>query len=126
MVMVLGWMERTKLIQVAGQMVNLPTVVKSTSTHRHDLLSIKAAQTTDGAGKETEADEIQISFKHTFEFKSPLPKSASSVTMDSTLFIYSTEAGIVRFSDRPEGKIPDNSVLSVSQDLGIHWLWCGC
>jgi hypothetical protein len=95
-------------------MVNLPTVVKSTETHKINLESITRKQTTDGADKEIEADELKVGFKHTFEFRTPLPKGASQVTMDTTLFIYSTDEGIVRFSDRPEGDIPGNAVLSVS------------
>jgi hypothetical protein len=95
-------------------MVNLPTVVKSTETHKVDLESITRMKTTDGADHEIEADELKVGFKHTFEFRSPLPKEASSVTMDSTLFVYSTEEGIVRLSDRPQGDIPGNALLSVS------------
>jgi hypothetical protein len=99
---------------IAGQMVNLPTVVKSTQSHKIDLLSITKTTTTDGADTRIEADELKVGFKHTFEFRSPLPRKASSVTMDTTLYIYSTENGIVRFSDRPEDNIPGNALLSVS------------
>lgn len=94
-------------------MVNLPTVVKDTKTHNLDLQSITQKTTTDGKDKEIEADELKLGFKHTFQFRSPLPKGASEVTMDTTLFIYSTEKGIVRFSDRPQGDIPGNALLSV-------------
>jgi hypothetical protein len=94
-------------------MVNLPTVVKDTTTHKIDLESITQKSTTDGSGKSSEADELKVGFKHTFEFRTPLPKGASQVTMDTTLFIYSTEQGIVRFSDRPEENIPGNALLSV-------------
>jgi hypothetical protein len=99
-------------------MVNLPTVVKSTETHRHELQSIKQVPTQDGTGTEIPSDEIKVAFKHTFEFRSPLPKAASSVTMDTTLYIYSTEEGIVRLADRPQDHIPDNAVLSVSCPRG--------
>jgi len=94
-------------------MVNLPTVVKETTTHKIDLLSITRQTTTDGADTSIEADELKVGFKHTFQFRSPLPKGASEVTMDTTLYIYSTDQGIVRFSDRPEGDIPGNALLSV-------------
>jgi len=94
-------------------MVNLPTVVKDTKTHNLNLQSITQKTTTDGKDKEIEADELKLGFKHTFQFRSPLPKGASEVTMDTTLFIYSTEKGIVRFSDRPQGNIPGNALLSV-------------
>ena len=96
-------------------MVNLPTVVKSTETLNLKLESITPeTQTLNGKGKEILTDEIKASFKHRFTFHSPLPNSMSSVTMDTTLFVYSSEAGIVRFADRPQDHIPDNSVLSVS------------
>jgi hypothetical protein len=98
---------------VAGQMVNLPTVVKDTITNKLDLESITKMTTTDGADKKIEADELKLGFNHTFQFRSPLPKGASQVTMDTTLFIYSTDQGIVRFSDRPQGNIPGNALLSV-------------
>ena len=97
----------------AGQMVNLPTVVKDTTTHKIDLESITKMTTTDGADRKIEADELKLGFNHTFQFRSPLPKGASQVTMDTTLFIYSTDQGIVRFSDRSQGNIPGNALLSV-------------
>lgn len=100
-------------------MVNLPTVVKRTETLNLKLLSITPTSTEDGSGKEVSADEIKADFKHRFEFRSPLPKSASQVTMDTTLFIYSTDRGIVRLADRPQDNIPDNSVLSVSQVMPL-------
>lgn len=105
-------------------MVNLPTVVKSTETHKVDLRSITRMTTTDGADEELEADELKVDFKHTFEFRSPLPKGASSVTMDTTLFIYSTEQGIVRLSDRPQDNIPGNALLSVSLTFHRWVVWC--
>ena len=98
---------------VAGQMVNLPTVVKDTTTHKLDLQSITRQTTADGADKKIEADELKLGFNHTFQFRTPLPKGASQVTMDTTLFIYSTDQGIVRFSDRPQGNIPGHALLSV-------------
>ena len=98
---------------VAGQMVNLPTVVKDTTTNKLDLESITKMTTTDGKDKSIEADELKLGFNHTFQFRTPLPKGASEVTMDTTLFIYSTDQGIVRFSDRPQGNIPGNALLSV-------------
>jgi hypothetical protein len=94
-------------------MVNLPTVVKDTTTNKLDLESITKMTTTDGKDKSIEADELKLGFNHTFQFRSPLPKGASQVTMDTTLFIYSTDQGIVRFSDRPQGSIPGNALLSV-------------
>jgi len=94
-------------------MVNLPTVVKDTTTNKLDLESITKVTTTDGADRKIEADELKLGFNHTFQFRSPLPKGASQVTMDTTLFIYSTDQGIVRFSDRPQGNIPGNALLSV-------------
>lgn len=99
---------------VAGQMVNLPTVVRSTKTNKLDLLSITKTTTEDGTGRNVPADEIKAGFNHTFEFRTPLPSSLSQVTMDTSLFVYSTDKGIVRFADRPQDQIPDNAVLSVS------------
>lgn len=95
-------------------MVNLPTVVKSTETLELKLLSITQTETENGKGVNVPSDEIKASFKHRFEFRTPLPSSISKVTMDTTLFVYSTEKGIVRFADRPQDHIPDNAVLSVS------------
>ena len=106
-----------RLTNIAGQMVNLPTVVKSTKTIELKLQSITPTSTEDGTGKSVSADEIKAAFKHQFEFRSPLPSSLSRVTMDTTLFVYSTEKGIVRFADRPQDNIPDNSLLSVSPPL---------
>lgn len=100
--------------QVAGQMVNLPTVVKSTETLNLKLISVTSTPTEDGRGKKMQADEIKAEFKHRFEFRLPLPKGAREVTMNTTLFVYSTGEGIVRLADRPQDQIPDNSLLSVS------------
>lgn len=96
-------------------MVNLPTVVKSTETLALKLISITPDTTTkDGQDRDiSPVDEIKADFKHRFEFRSPLPSKASQVTMNTTLFIYSSDRGIVRLSDRPQDQIPDNAVLSV-------------
>ena len=101
-------------------MVNLPTVVKSTETLELNLLSITPTQTEDGKGRNVDADEIKASFKHRFEFRTPLPSKMSQVTMDTTLYVYSSESGIIRFADRPQDHIPDNSVLSVSLHPGTY------
>ena len=97
-------------------MVNLPTVVKSTETLDLKLVSTTTGSTTkDGQERDiSPVDEIKADFKHRFEFRSPLPSKISQVTMNTTLFIYSSDKGIVRLSDRPQDHIPDNALLSVS------------
>ncbi|ODN81530.1 hypothetical protein L202_01950 [Cryptococcus amylolentus CBS 6039] len=104
--------------EVGGQLLHLPTVLSSTTTRSYTVSQIiPNTSTTDGTGRTLSTDLISIPIKHIFEFKVPLlPSKLKSVTMDSTLEIYSSkdaEGGkIVRLQDRPKENIPDFALLN--------------
>jgi hypothetical protein len=90
-------------------------VLSSTSTESYTVLSLTPSTTRTGSRENVQSDEIAVDFKHTFTFKAPLPKAAKSITIHTTLLIWSSEAEgkIVRLQDRPKDDISDNSILSV-------------
>ncbi|WVQ73028.1 hypothetical protein IAR50_002591 [Cryptococcus sp. DSM 104548] len=104
--------------EVGGQLLHLPTVLSSGVTHSYTVSQITSnTPTTDGTGRTVSTDLISVPIKHSFEFKIPLlPSKLKSVTMNSTLEIYSSqveEGGkIVRLQDRPKENIPDNALLN--------------
>lgn len=104
-------MQQVRCSCLAGQLLNLPMLVKSTETHKAIVTAVSPSTAQTGS-REVTADEILVDFEHTFVFKA-LPKG---VTMRTTLVIYSAGDKIVRLQDRPDDKIPDNALLSVSMD----------
>lgn len=98
--------------------------MKSAITKHYLVNSSRPVTTTAGEGRQVQADELAVEFKHQFEGNIPvLPQSARTVEMNSTLLIYSSaaEGKIVRLQDRPSDDIPDNALISVSfDDLGVH------
>ncbi|KAK4688561.1 hypothetical protein P7C73_g1536, partial [Tremellales sp. Uapishka_1] len=100
------------LDEVAGQLLGLPVVTKSSTTLSYLVDSIKPSSCEDGTGASVPSDEISVDFKHRFEFK----LGGKEVTMHSTLLIWSSkEVGkIIRLQDRPLSDIPDYSILTMN------------
>lgn len=94
-------------------------VLSETNTESYTVLSVTPSTTTTGSRQDVPADEIAIDFNHTFTFKAPLPKAAKSITIHTTLLIWSSEkeGKIVRLQDRPKDDISDNSFLSVCRSF---------
>ncbi|ORY35397.1 hypothetical protein BCR39DRAFT_585037 [Naematelia encephala] len=100
--------------EVGGQLLHLPTICTSATTNSHLITSLNPITTTSGSGRSVPTTEIAIKVDHTFVFKAPLPVSARSITMNTTLLVYSDEqeGKIVRLQDRPMEQIPENALLS--------------
>lgn len=125
--------------EVAGQLLGLPVVCKSSETIRHEVVSVKPLSDPDvikeligGASQDSNAtpnhiepsslmnsaiaantSRIKMSFEHKFTFK-----PAGSVTMNTHLIIFSENAEqgsgkIRRLQDRPMENIPGNSLIHV-------------
>ena len=97
-------------------------VINRAHTESYTILSVKPSTTSTGSRDNVSADEIAVDFKHTFEFKAPLPKVAKTITIHTTLMIWSNEqeGKIVRLQDRPDDDISDNSLLSVRPSLPVE------
>ncbi|KAL7423502.1 hypothetical protein Q5752_001082 [Cryptotrichosporon argae] len=92
--------------ELAGQLLGIPLVTLSTETISHSVTSASPVTTTDGAGASHAATRILLKLAHDLHFK-----PAGTMKLRTTVVIDSTDAGIVRFSDRPEEEISDNSFL---------------
>lgn len=123
--------------EVAGQLLGLPVVCKSSDTIRHEVISVKRlsdpevieelSQVSLGSSEAKHVEpaslmnsavaantsRIEMAFEHKFTFK-----PAGSVTMNTHLIVFSeSEEGsgqIRRLQDRPMEKIPENSLIHVS------------
>ncbi|WVW85774.1 hypothetical protein I302_107812 [Kwoniella bestiolae CBS 10118] len=99
--------------EVAGQLLHIPTVTSSTSTHKFHITSLtRNTPTKTGTGREVTADLIEVTFNHDLSFT-----VGPTYNLDTVLQIYSTEGGIVRLQDRPGDRIPDNGFAMALRKL---------
>nr|XP_031860116.1 uncharacterized protein CI109_004480 [Kwoniella shandongensis]KAA5527188.1 hypothetical protein CI109_004480 [Kwoniella shandongensis] len=100
-------------IEVAGQLLHIPTVTSSTQTHRARIISLNpSVSTTTGTSRPVIADEIHVDFKHDLTFK-----IGATYHLETTLVVFSTKEGIVRFQDRKSESIPENSLALALRKL---------
>ncbi|WWC93644.1 hypothetical protein V866_000479 [Kwoniella sp. B9012] len=99
--------------EVAGQLLHIPTVTSSTSTHKFHITSLSPSiSTKTGTGREVIADLIEVDFNHDLTFK-----IGPTYNLVTVLQIYSTPDGIVRLQDRPGDRIPDNGFAMALRKL---------
>jgi len=102
--------------ELAGQLLNIPTICNSSTIETYQVTSCSLSSTTDGKGTKLEADEIRVPIKFILDFKIPLvPEGARRVPIDTTLVIFSSKefGRIVRLQDRPDDNLPNNAFMSV-------------
>ncbi|KAK8854908.1 hypothetical protein IAR55_003647 [Kwoniella newhampshirensis] len=100
-------------MEVAGQLLHIPTVTSSTHTHLAKIASLTpSVQTTTGSNRSVTADEIHVDFKHDLVFK-----IGPTYHLETTLVVFSTKEGIVRFQDRKSESIPDNGLMMALRKL---------
>lgn len=97
----------------AGQLLNIPVVTSSTHTNSYEVNSNEPSSIQNGKGVSVHCDEIHVAFNHDLTFKAPLPKSAKTITLDTTLHIYSDArtGKIVQLKDRPQKEIEDRGLI---------------
>lgn len=116
------------LTPAVGQLIHIPTVTSDYNTEHYQVTSCTPSETTTGSKRTVKADEILVDFKHNLIFKAPLPESAKTMHLDTTLVIFSSaeEGKIVRLQDRPREELGDNSIINVShrEPTGNHLTGC--
>jgi len=107
----------------AGQLLNVPSVTSGTKTNHYQVTTVTPTSTNNAKGESVPVDEITVDFDHEITFKAPLPESAKTMHLQTTLHIFSDakQGKIVRLMDHSAEELQESSLPNVRpQDRSLR------